>query len=173
MRLLRIQQVFARNRSTYRGTGRIQLQSALRAGFRNAGARSKKRCQIGVDEWSVIDSCEIGRRLKARKNGVGDLASRNAFFAVARWNVARPVPDIRTVGTIFHTQKNRRMAMFVSPDLTGPENLHEIARLRPIKVIEVLSELQLVKETGRAGSVCVPSAPDAFAIVLISNNQPF
>ena len=57
--------------------------------------------------------------------------------------------------------------------LPRPENFHEVARLRLIKVIEVRSKPQLVKETGGARSICVPAAPDAFPIALISNDQLF
>jgi hypothetical protein len=63
------------------------------------------------------------------------------------------------------------MSMLVLPNFPRPEDFHKIARLCPIEVIEVLSKLQLVKKAGSAGSVCVPSAPDAFSIALISNNQ--
>ena len=150
-----------------------ESKPALCAGFRNAGAVPKKRCQIRINKWRVIDPRQIVRRLKTRKNGVSDLASRNAFFAVARWNIARPITDILAVRTILRAEENRGMPVFVSSDLPGPENLHEVARLRPIEIIEVLSKLQLVKKTGRAGSICIPSAPDAFAVTLISNDQPF
>jgi hypothetical protein len=61
--------------------------------------------------------------------------------------------------------------MLVLSNFSRPEDFHEIAWLRAIEVIEVLSKLQLVKKAGGAGSVSVPSAPDAFPIVLISNNQ--
>ena len=63
------------------------------------------------------------------------------------------------------------MPMLVSPDLPRPEDFHEIARFRLIEVIEVLSKLQLVKQAGGAGSVCVPAAPHAFPVVLITDNQ--
>ena len=43
------------------------------------------------------------------------------------------------------------MPVFVSTDLPGPENFHEVARLRPVEIIEVLSKLQLIKKAGRAG----------------------
>ena len=62
--------------------------------------------------------------------------------------------------------------MLVSSHLLRPENFHEIPWLRLIKIIEVLSKLQFVKKTGSAGSIRVPPAPDAFAIPLISNDQP-
>ncbi len=65
------------------------------------------------------------------------------------------------------------MSVFPFAHLPRPENFHEIAWLRLIKVIEVLSKAQLVKETGGAWSICVPPAPDAFAIALISNDQLF
>ena len=58
-------------------------------------------------------------------------------------------------------------------DLPRPENFHEITRLRLIKVIEVRSKPQFVKETGGAWSICVPAAPDAFPIALISNDKAF
>ena len=65
------------------------------------------------------------------------------------------------------------MPVFVSTDLPGPENFHEVTRLRPVEIIEVLSKLQLMKKAGRAGSICIPAAPDAFAIALIANDQSF
>ena len=160
-----------RSQSTFGGIGCIESKPALRAGFRNAGARSKERRQIRIDEWGVVDPREISRRLKTRKNGVGDLASRNAFFAVAGRNVARPITDILAVRTILHAEEDRRMSVLVSPDLPRPENFHEIARFRLIEVIEVLSKLQLVKQTGCARPICIPAAPDAFAIALISDDQ--
>ena len=55
--------------------------------------------------------------------------------------------------------------------LPRPENLHEVARFCLIKVIEVRSKPQFVKETGGARSICVPAAPDAFPIALISNDK--
>jgi len=64
------------------------------------------------------------------------------------------------------------MTVLVSSDLARPENLHEIARLRLIEVIEVLAEPEPVKKTRRAGSVGIPAAPDSFAIVLIPNDEP-
>src|SRR4029077_3411092 len=118
------------------------------------------------------NSRQIRRVLKTRKNGVGDLSSRNAFLTVARGNIARPITDILAVRSILCAEKNRGMSVLVSSNLPRPENLHEIARLGLVEVVEVLSKLELVKKTGRAGSVCVPSAPDTFAIALISNDQP-
>src|SRR4029453_2585556 len=109
---------------------------------------------------------QIRRILKTRKNRIGNLASRNAFLTVARRNIARPVTDILAVQAILRAEKNRGISVLVSSHLPRPENLHEIARLRLIEVIEVLSKLQFVKKAGCAGSVCVPSAPDAFAIAL-------
>jgi len=63
--------------------------------------------------------------------------------------------------------------MLVSPHLARPEDFHEIARLRPIEVIEVLAKPQLVKETRGARPIGIPTAPDSFAIVLIPNDEPF
>ena len=65
------------------------------------------------------------------------------------------------------------MSVLGFADLPRPKYFHEVARLRAIKVIEVRSEPQLVKETGCARSICVPAAPDAFPIALISNDQLF
>src|SRR6266496_2247366 len=163
--------VFGKADLPYDATPCVESKPALRAGFCNAGARPKEGRQIRIDKWRVIDPREISRRLKTRENGVRDLASRNALFPVARWNIARPVTDILAVRTILRAQENRGMSMLVSADLARPENFHEIPRFRLIEIIEVLSELQLVKETGCAGPVCVPTAPDTFAIALISNDQ--
>ncbi len=62
------------------------------------------------------------------------------------------------------------MSVLVSPDLARPENLHEIARLRLIEVIEVLPKLQLMKKAGRAWPIRIPPAPDSFAVALISDD---
>ena len=62
--------------------------------------------------------------------------------------------------------------MLAFAHLARPENFHEIARLRVIEVIEVLSKLQLVKKASRTGPICIPPAPDAFAVALISDYQP-
>src|SRR5438874_11589291 len=64
------------------------------------------------------------------------------------------------------------MSMLAFAHLARPENFHEIARLRLIEVIEVLSKLQLVKKASRTGPICIPPAPDAFAVALISDYQP-
>jgi len=58
-------------------------QTALRAGFGNAGPGPKKRRQISVNRGRTVDSRQISGRLEARKNGVGDLASRNTLLSVA------------------------------------------------------------------------------------------
>src|SRR4029077_2514045 len=99
------------------------------------------------------------------------LASRNAFLTVPRRNVARPITDILAVRMILCAEKNRGMSVLVSSHLPRPENLHEIARLGLVEIVEVLSKLELMKKTGCAGSVCVPSAPDTFAVALIPNDQ--
>ena len=65
------------------------------------------------------------------------------------------------------------MPVFVSTDLPGPENFHEVTRLRPVEIIEVLSKLQLIKKAGRAGAICIPATPDAFAVMLIADDQSF
>src|SRR5438046_5385638 len=63
------------------------------------------------------------------------------------------------------------MSVLIFSHLPRPENLHEIARFRLIEVVEVLPKPELVKKTGCARSVCVPSAPDTFAVALISNDE--
>ena len=61
--------------------------------------------------------------------------------------------------------------MLTFANLARPKYFHEIARPRLVKIVKILAKLQLVKKTCRAWSVCVPSAPDPFAIALISNDQ--
>src|SRR5882762_2782606 len=68
-------------------------QTALRAGFSDAGASSEKRRQVRVSERRTIYSRQIGRRLKTRKDGVGNLTSRDALRPVAGRNIARPEAD--------------------------------------------------------------------------------
>jgi hypothetical protein len=61
--------------------------------------------------------------------------------------------------------------VLVFADLARPENFHKIARLGLIETVKVAAEPQLVKQTRSAGAICVPPAPDSFAIALISNDQ--
>ena len=61
--------------------------------------------------------------------------------------------------------------MLTFANLARPKYFHEIARLRLVKIIKILAKPQLVKKTCSAWSVCVPSAPGPFAIVLISNDE--
>ncbi len=65
------------------------------------------------------------------------------------------------------------MPVLILSDLARPENFHEIARLGLIEVVEVPPQLQLVKKAGSAWPICIPAAPDSFAIALIANDQFF
>src|SRR5919106_4353448 len=112
-------------------------QTALRAGFGYAGAGPKKRGQISVNRGRAIDPRHVSRRLKARENRVGNLASRNAFLAIARWNIARPVPDVFHTEPILRSEKNHRMSVLFFAHLPGPKYFHEIARFRLVEFIEI------------------------------------
>lgn len=61
--------------------------------------------------------------------------------------------------------------MLVLADLARPKDFHEIAGLRLIETIEVAAEPQLVEKARCAWAISVPTAPDAFPIVLISDDQ--
>src|SRR5690242_21238767 len=63
------------------------------------------------------------------------------------------------------------MSAFAAADVVVPENFHEIAGLRLCEIGEVPAEPELVKQSTGAGTVRVPSAPNAFAVVLIANDQ--
>ena len=62
--------------------------------------------------------------------------------------------------------------MLVSANRARPENLHEIAGFRLIDIVEISTEPQFVKQTRRAWAICVPTAPDAFSIALVADDQP-
>ena len=74
---------------------------------------------------------------------------------------------------ILYAEENRGMSVLVSANLPRPENLHEITRLRLVEIIEVSSKLQLMKKARRAGAICIPATPDAFAVMLIADDQSF
>src|SRR5262245_18156093 len=63
------------------------------------------------------------------------------------------------------------MPVLVSANRARPENLHEIAPLRLIDIIEISTEPQLVKQTRGARAICIPPAPHAFSIALVANDQ--
>ena len=98
--------------------------------------------------------------------------SRHALLAVPGGNIARPIANVLTVGAVLHSQENRGMSVLVFANRARPENFHEIARLGVIETVKVSAEPQLVKQTRRAWAICVPAAPNAFAVALITNDQP-
>ena len=152
--------VFPSTKEAVDSLQRNPSQSAFGAGFRNAGASSKERRQICIDERRVVDSREIGGRSEDAKKSHRQSCfaerfshrSQTEYCSTSNGHIGRPA--------ILRAEKNRGMSVLVSSHLPRPENLHEIARLRLIEIIEVLSKPELVKKAGRAGSVCVPSAPD-------------
>src|SRR5919106_240580 len=150
-----------------------ESQTALGAGFGNTRTSSEKRRQIRIDGGRAVDPRHVSRRLKTRENRVGNLASRNAFLAVARWNIARPVPDVFHAEPILRSEKNHRMSVLFFAHLPGPKYFHEIARFRLLEFIEISAQPKFVKKTGGARSVRIPPAPNPFAVALISNDQLF
>ena len=58
-------------------------------------------------------------------------------------------------------------------DFGRPEDLHEIARLRFSKIVEIVTQVHFMKEARGARSVRIPPAPDAFAIPLTADHQAF
>jgi len=61
--------------------------------------------------------------------------------------------------------------MFTSAYLLRPEDLHEIAGLGLIEVVEISAEPEFMKEPGSAGPVCVPATPNSFAVTLIADDE--
>ena len=63
------------------------------------------------------------------------------------------------------------MSVLISSHLARPENFHEITRPRLFDIVEISTKSQLVKQTRGARAICVPAAPDAFSIALVTNDQ--
>ena len=63
------------------------------------------------------------------------------------------------------------MSVLASAYLPRPEYFQEIARLCLVEVVEVSAEPQFVKEASCPWPICVPPAPDPFAIMLISDDE--
>ena len=61
--------------------------------------------------------------------------------------------------------------MLTFAHLTRPEYFHKIAGPRLVKVIEIVAESELVKKAACARAVGIPATPNAFAIVLIANDE--
>src|SRR5437763_4703973 len=132
---------------------------------------SQKRGEISIDRRQIVDPGQIRRCFESGKNCIGDLASRNFFFAVTARNITRPKADVFAVGVSYRPQKNDGVTVFASTDVLGPKNIHEIARLRLREIGEVPSEPELVKQTASSGAAGVPPTPHAFTIVLIANDE--
>src|SRR5436190_3775493 len=147
------------------------LHSALRFCFLVTGSGGEKAREISVDRRRAQGAGQIRRRIEPGKNCVHDLGARNASLAVAAGNVARPEADVIQPRPPFHAEINDRMTVLRAAYFRGPEDFHEIAGLRLGEVVEVFAEIHFVKETGGAGTVRVPSAPDAFAVALVANKE--
>src|SRR2546425_7226351 len=113
----------------------------------------------------------MGRRLEPREDYGGNLVARHALFSVARRNVARPVADIFHAEPVLHSEKNRGMSVLTSAYLPRPEYFHKIAGARLVEIVEVVAKSELVKEAGCPRAVGIPATPNAFAIMLITNDE--
>ena len=63
------------------------------------------------------------------------------------------------------------MSVLASAHLVRPEYFHKIAGPRFAKIVEVSAKFELVEKARGAWTICVPAAPDSFAIVLITNDE--
>src|SRR5207248_10300959 len=63
------------------------------------------------------------------------------------------------------------MAAFASADILGPEDFHEITRLRLRKIGEVAAQPEFVKQARCPWAICIPATPNAFTVMLIANDQ--
>ena len=118
-----------------------------------------------------MNSRQIGGSFQTRENGGGDFTARNFFYAVAHSNVTRPETNVLAVGMHRRPQKNHRVTAFSSSDILIPKNFHEITRLGLREIGKIAPKPEFVKQSRSARTVCIPATPDAFAIVLIANNQ--
>lgn len=55
--------------------------------------------------------------------------------------------------------------------LIAPEDFHEITGLRLSEIDKVAADPKLMEEAGCPWSVRIPTAPNAFPVVLIANDQ--
>jgi hypothetical protein len=153
------------------GTARSTLNATLAGGFSKAGTFPKQRRQIRIDDRRAADAGQIGWHLQAGKDGVGNFCPRHGFFAVTVGHVARPEAHVFDAAAVFRSQENNGMSALAAADALRPKDFHEIARPRLSETVEIAAETELMKKARRAWSVRVPSAPNAFAIALISNDQ--
>src|ERR1051325_1918282 len=63
------------------------------------------------------------------------------------------------------------MAALAPADVFVPENFHEITGLRLIEIGKVAAEAELIKEARGSGTIGIPPAPDAFTIMLVTNDE--
>ena len=144
---------------------------ALLSSFGEVRFLAQKGGKISIDGRHLLDPGQIRRRFEPGEDCIGDLASRNFFFAVTARNIARPKTDIFAVGMIHRSEKDDRMTVFAPTDILVPKNFHEIARLRLREIRKVSSESEFVKQAASSGAVGVPAAPNPFAIALVANHK--
>lgn len=102
---------------------------------------------------------------------MGNSLSRHAFLAVTRGHIARPVANVLFVAAILHTHENHGMTALPTAHILVPEDFHKIARLRPGEISKVPAKIEFVEQAGCARAICIPTAPDSFAIALIPNDE--
>ena len=117
--------------------------------------------EIGVFFWHRGNALDIRRVFETRKNGRRHLGLRHAFFSIAAGLIARPEADMLHAILRFHAKENNRVPSLLFSDIRGPEDLHEITRPCLLPGGEVFSQTEFMEEARGAGTVGVPTSPDA------------
>src|SRR5438105_13054359 len=125
--------------------GKTWLHPALGFGFLVARASAQQTCEILINRGRIHGPRQILRRIETRENGADDLASRHTFFAIARWNVARPETDVIDPEFFLHAQIDNGVSTFAPADFGRPKNLHEIARLCCREIVKILSQVHFME----------------------------
>src|SRR5437870_13613840 len=76
-----------------------------------------------------------------------------------------------TVRPIHCSEENDRVTALAPAHVFVPKDFHEVARLRLRKIGEVVTEPELMEQARRAGTVCIPAAPNSFAVALVADDQ--
>src|SRR5260370_21891775 len=63
------------------------------------------------------------------------------------------------------------MSVLTSAHLPRPKYFHKIAGARLVEIIKIAAKSELVKEAGCPRAVGIPATPNAFAIMLITNDE--
>ena len=93
-----------------------ELKSAIEQNDKQNIDEAFQAGEIFVEDWRLTNPGKIGRSVKPGENRMHDFGPRDAAFAVAKRNVARPIPHVIESRLLLRPEINDGVPVLLAPD---------------------------------------------------------